>query len=241
MDLNTNVSHAFNVVFKELIVLIKTETTDKELKSAVKQKYKKFETGGDSYLAEYEAASIIGRSAAVVEASLADKDAVARFNAILPLLDCFKTLSDLDVAQCILSQIYAAIVAKSADGLKGVILDKLLSEKVCAAVNGVDPETVDAFASSKLVKSTDIMSIVQDVSKTINVEELMKNGMDPSGSTMQDMVSNVSKDIQHRIDSGEVDQEQLMKEASDLLSSIGGGGGLAEMMKLMHSSASAQR
>jgi hypothetical protein len=70
------------------------------------------------------------------------------------------------------------------------------------------------------------MSIAKDVSKTINIEELMKNGMDPSSSTMQDMVSNVSKDIQTRIDNGEVDQEQLMKEATDLLSSLGGEGGL---------------
>jgi hypothetical protein len=60
------------------------------------------------------------------------------------------------------------------------------------------------------------MSIAKDVSKTINIEELMKNGMDPNSSSMQDMVSNVSKDIQSRIDSGEVNQEQLMKEATDL-------------------------
>jgi hypothetical protein len=77
------------------------------------------------------------------------------------------------------------------------------------------------------------MSIAKDVSKTINIEELMKNGMDPSSSTMQDMVSNVSKDIQTRIDNGEVDQEQLMKEATDLLSSLGGEGGLGGMMEMM--------
>jgi hypothetical protein len=59
------------------------------------------------------------------------------------------------------------------------------------------------------------------------------------------MVSNVSKDIQSRIDSGEVNQEQLMKEATDLPASgggemegmmmkmMGGGGGIAEMMKMM--------
>jgi hypothetical protein len=63
------------------------------------------------------------------------------------------------------------------------------------------------------------MSIAKDVSKTINIEELMKNGMDPNSSSMQDMVSNVSKDIQSRIDSGEVNQ-QLMKEATDLLGSL---------------------
>jgi hypothetical protein len=58
------------------------------------------------------------------------------------------------------------------------------------------------------------------------------------------MVSNVSKDIQSRIDGGEVNQEQLMKESTDLLQSrrggglegmmkMGGGGGIAEMMKMM--------
>jgi hypothetical protein len=53
-----------------------------------------------------------------------------------------------------------------------------------------------------------------------NIEELMKNGMDPNSSSMQDMVSNVSKDIQSRI-GGEVNQEQLMKESTDLLGSLG--------------------
>jgi hypothetical protein len=43
----------------------------------------------------------------------------------------------------------------------------------------------------------------------------------------------VSKDIQTRIDNGEVDQEQLMKEATDLLSSLGGEGGLGGMMEMM--------
>jgi hypothetical protein len=47
------------------------------------------------------------------------------------------------------------------------------------------------------------------------------------------MVSNVSKDIQSRIDGGEVNQEQLMKESTDLLGSLGGGGGLEGMMKMM--------
>jgi hypothetical protein len=73
------------------------------------------------------------------------------------------------------------------------------------------------------------MSIAK--TSAINIEELMKNGMDPSSSTMQDMVSNVSKDIQARIDNGEVDQEQLM--TTDLLSSLGGEGGLGGMMEMM--------
>jgi hypothetical protein len=73
------------------------------------------------------------------------------------------------------------------------------------------------------------MSIAK--TSAINIEELMKNGMDPSSSTMQDMVSNVSKDIQTRIDNGEVDQEQLM--TTDLLSSLGGEGGLGGMMEMM--------
>jgi uncharacterized protein with gpF-like domain len=41
-----------------------------------------------------------------------------------------------------------------------------------------------------------------------HIEELMKNGMDPNSSSMQDL--NVSKDIQSRIDGGD-NQEQLMK------------------------------
>jgi hypothetical protein len=43
------------------------------------------------------------------------------------------------------------------------------------------------------------MSIARDVSKTINIEDLMKNGWTSSSGTMQSMVSNASDDIQRRI------------------------------------------
>jgi hypothetical protein len=66
----------------------------------------------------------------------------------------------------------------------------------------------------------------------INIEELMKKGMDLKVLLCK-IWFHVSKDIQSRIDSGEVNQEQLMKEATDLLGSLGGGGGLEGMMKMM--------
>jgi hypothetical protein len=47
------------------------------------------------------------------------------------------------------------------------------------------------FGTAKLSKpaSTDIMSIAKDVSKTINIEELMKMVWTLNSSSMQDMVS----------------------------------------------------
>lgn len=235
--METSIKTAFNVVFKEFITHIRNETSDKDLKAAIKQKYKKFETEGDVYISEFVPAdvTIVERKLEDIEKTLSDEDAISRMKSILPLLDVLKKLADMGVAQCILTHIYDAVLKQSVEGLDGVILDKDLLETVSDAVKGIDAETVTAFATAKLSKSnsTDIMSIAKDVSKTINIEELMKNGMDPSSSTMQDMVSNVSKDIQARIDNGEVDQEQLMKEATDLLSSLGGEGGLGGMMKMM--------
>jgi gas vesicle protein len=235
--MESSVRAAFNAIFKELVVLIKCETGSKDLRAAIKTRYKKFESAGDAYIGEYatDAPTVAGWTLADVRASLADADATARLDAIVPLLDVFKTLADLGVAQCILTHVYDALVARDGTGLQGILLDKALSAKVCAAIEGADAETAEAFAATKISKGTDIMSIAKDVSKTINIAELMKSGMDPSSTTMQDMVSNVSKDIQARIDKGEVDQEQLMKEATDLLSSFGGGGGggLGDMLKTM--------
>lgn len=235
--METGVKTAFNVIFKELIMHVRNETSDKELKAAIKTKYKKFETEGDTYLTEYAPTdvTIVDRKLDVIEASLSDADAVERMKGILRLLDVLNTLSERGVASCILTHVYDAILKRSTEDLDSVILDQNLLESITTAVEGIDEDTVKAFGAAKLSKpgSTDIMSIAKDVSKTINIEELMKNGMDPNSSSMQDMVSNVSKDIQTRIDSGEVNQEQLMKEATDLLGSLGGGGGLEGMMKMM--------
>jgi hypothetical protein len=235
--METGVKTAFNVIFKELIMHVRNETSDKELKASIKTKYKKFETEGDVYLTEYVPTdvTIVDRKLDVIEASLSDADAVERMKGIIALLDVLSTLSERGVASCILVHVYDAILKRSAEDLGSVILDQHLLDSITTAVEGIDEDTVNAFGTAKLSKpaSTDIMSIAKDVSKTINIEELMKNGMDPNSSSMQDMVSNVSKDIQSRIDSGEVNQEQLMKEATDLLGSLGGGGGLEGMMKMM--------
>jgi Ca2+-binding EF-hand superfamily protein len=51
--METSIKTAFNVVFKEFITHIRNETSDKDLKAAIKQKYKKFETEGDVYISEF--------------------------------------------------------------------------------------------------------------------------------------------------------------------------------------------
>lgn len=238
MSVDNGINKAFNVVFKELIVLIRCETDDAALKSAIKQKYKKFETLGDGYLAEYdlEDPAVADKKLDGLEDTFTDADSKVRYAAIVSLLTVLKKLAVMEVAACVMVPVYDAIVARSSTGLGGVILDAELAAEVQTAVDNIDAETADAFAAVKASvspKSTDIMSIARDVSQTIDIDGLMKNGMDPSSSTMQDMVANVSKDIQTRIDKGEVDQDQLMQEASELLSSFGGSGGLGDMMKAM--------
>jgi tRNA(Ser,Leu) C12 N-acetylase TAN1 len=49
IEMETSIKTAFNVVFKEFITHIRNETSDKDLKAAIKQKYKKFETEGDVF------------------------------------------------------------------------------------------------------------------------------------------------------------------------------------------------
>jgi hypothetical protein len=78
------------------------------------------------------------------------------------------------------SYISDAILKRSAEDLDSVILDQHLLDSITAAVGG-DEDTVKAFGTAKLSKpaSTDIMSIAKDVSKTINIEELMKKWYGP--------------------------------------------------------------
>jgi hypothetical protein len=88
-----------------------------------------------------------------------------------------------------------------------------LLETVSDAVKGIDADTVTAFATAKLSKSnsTDIMSIARTSARPSTSrthEERHGSFQHHAGHGV-----NVSKDIQARIDNGEVDQEQLMKEA----------------------------
>jgi hypothetical protein len=235
--MEANTKTVFNVLFKELIVLTKCETSDKDARVAIKQRYKKYDTDGAQYVREFDldAPALAGHALPSVRESLTEDDAKARFDSIVPLLVVYKKLYDAKVAQCIVTPVTTALLERHAEVLDAIILDKALCAEVSAAVEGADEETVSAVRAANLSKGTDIMSIARDVSKTINIEDLMKNGMDPSSGTMQSMVSNVSDDIQRRISSGEVDQDQLMREATEMLSSFGGSGGLGDMLKTMMS------
>jgi hypothetical protein len=233
----SNAHRAFNAVFKELLVLIKCETGSKDIKNAVKSRYKTFDNDTadnvSAFLTEDDA--IVDVNFSDIKDSLVDAEAVARFDAIIPVLRILAKLYSVNAAQCIVTSVYDAIDSGDVAALDGMILDAPLCDEIKAAVSGVDGETARAVKSICMRRQQDIMSIAKDVSKSIDINDLMKNGMDPNSSTMQSMIANVSRDIQGKIDSGDVNQEQLMKEATDLLASFGGSGGIGDMMKMMMS------
>jgi hypothetical protein len=81
---------AFNVIFKELIMHVRNETSDKEPKPPLKQSIRNSRQR-DVYLTEYVPTdvTIVDRKLDV-EASLSDADAVERMKGILALLDVLK-------------------------------------------------------------------------------------------------------------------------------------------------------
>jgi hypothetical protein len=143
----TSIKTAFNVVFKEFITHIRNETSDKDLKAAIKQKVQEIRDEGDVYT-EFVAAdvTIVERKLEDIEKTLSDEDAINRMKSILSLLDVFKKLADMGVAQCILTHA-RRVLKRSVEGLDGVILDKDLLETVTNAVEGIDADTVTAFAT----------------------------------------------------------------------------------------------
>jgi hypothetical protein len=115
----------------------------------------------------------IDRKLDVIEASLSDADAVERMKGILALWTFSARFPNESLH--VSSYMYDAILKRSAEDPDSVILDQHPLDSITAAV-GIDEDTVKAFGTAKLSKpaSTDIMSIAKDVSKTINIEELMK-------------------------------------------------------------------
>jgi predicted transcriptional regulator len=227
--METSIKTAFNVV-KEFITHIRNETSDKDLKAAIKQKYKKFETEGDVYISEFVAAdvTIVERKLEDIEKTLSDEDDQP-YEVHPAAPRCLQKLADMGRTMHPDARLRRGSQTirrrpRRCYSRQGLARDRNQRCKGYRCRYGHSVRNCKPFRNSTCPSPK--------TSANINIEELMKNGMDPSSSTMQDM-SNVSKDIQTRIDNGEVDQEQLMKEATDLLSSLGGEGGSRWMMEMM--------
>lgn len=226
-------TQAFNTVFRELVVLFRTETGSGDVKSAIKRDYKKFDSDTSVHIVAFRENNdtLSGFPLCKTAAEFADSAASGQAFQMHECLVVLCKLQALSPAACVVNEVLEAMASKDTSAIAGVVLDKSLALELVTAIEHMDDDTCALLARVKPV-GQDIMTIARDVSKSIDIESIMRNGMDPSSPAMQDMLGNVSRDIQGRIDSGDVDQDALMKEATAMLASFGGGG-MGDMMKAM--------
>jgi hypothetical protein len=228
-----NLTKAFNAVFRELLILCRAETGSSEVKSAIKRVYKKFDSDTSSHIEAFQedGENLCGFPFVKTLADFEDSSATEQ---AFHMHECMLVLSKLQAlapAPCVADVVIGAMAKGDPSAVAGVVLDKTLAEELVTAIGHMSDELRAALPVPKA--GQDIMTIARDVSKSIDIESIMRNGMDPNSASMQDMLSNVSRDIQGRIDSGDVDQDALMEQATAMLAGLGGAGGMGELMKAM--------
>jgi hypothetical protein len=228
-----NLTKAFNVVFRELLLLCRSETGSSEVKSAIKRDYKKFDSDTSSHIEAFreDGDSLCGFPLVKTVSDFEDSSATEQAFHMHECLLALSKLQALSPASCVADAVIDAMVKGDPSAIAGVVLDKALAEELASAIGHMGDDLRAALPAPK--GSQDIMTIARDVSKSIDIESIMRNGMDPNSASMQDMLSNVSRDIQGRIDSGDVDQDALMEQATAMLAGLGGAGGMGELMKAM--------
>jgi hypothetical protein len=226
-------TQAFNTIFRELVVLFRSETGSSDVKSAIKRDYKKFDSDTSAHIVAFrdDNDTLSGFPLCKTAAEFADSAATAQAFQMHECLVVLCKLQALSPAECVVNVVLDAMANKDTSVVEGVVLDKALAKELMAAIENIDDDTRALLVRAK-PSGHDIMTIARDVSKSIDIESIMRNGMDPNSPAMQEMLGSVSRDIQGRIDSGDVDQDALMKEATAMLASLGGNG-MGDMMKAM--------
>lgn len=242
-------AQAFNAVFRELVTVVKNETTQKEVKNAVKLAYRVWnsasstiaddfhETFGGSYDAVMESGlTSIPDSKLVADMSF--QKVVESMNPeFVPRVEALVLgLFALSIAERVLysnddkaafADAYAR-VQKELAGVENVDLDAvILDEDIVKFVKDAGAkmrETGGACGLPVLVMPDNaILAIAKDISDGIDPDMLSR----PDG--MQALVQSVSAGIGQRIGNGEIDPAALMKDASAMLANVD----MGEIMKMM--------
>jgi hypothetical protein len=228
----TALTKAFNLVLREMVILFRAESNCTDVKSALKRDYKKFDSESDTYIVAFlENDDLLSGFPLLKTASR-----VCRPNAteqVFRMHECLvcpqlHALNPAGVRQRRAERHGSGDAA----AVPGAVLDKDLSSELVHMITNMDDDLRPLLLGLKPV-GQDIMSIARDVSKTIDLESIMRDGMDPNSAAVQDMMGSVTRDIQTRIDSGQVDQDALMQEASAMLAGLGGAGGMGAMMQAL--------
>lgn len=242
-------AQAFNAVFRELVTVVKNETTQKEVKNAVKTAYRVWNSASsaiaddfhDSFQESYDAVMESGASAIPDSKLVADmsyQKVVESMNPeFVPRIEALVLgLFALSIAERVLysgddksafADAYAR-VQKELAGVDGTDLDAvILDEDIVKFVKDAGAkmrETGGACGLPVMVMPDNaILAIAKDISDGIDPDMLSR----PDG--MQALVQSVSAGIGQRIGNGEIDPAALMKDASAMLANVD----MGEIMKMM--------
>jgi hypothetical protein len=243
-------AQAFNAVFRELVTVVKNETTQKDVKNAVKSAYRVWNSAAstiadafhETFGASYDAVMESGVSSVPSDSPLVagmplqkvvesmDPEFVPRVEALV--LGLFA----LSIAERVLyssddkpafADAYAR-VQKELAGVDGTSLEEvILDEDIVKFVKDAGAkmrETGGACGLPVMVMPDNaILAIAKDISDGIDPDMLSR----PDG--MQALVQSVSAGIGQRIGNGEIDPAALMKDASAMLANVD----MSEIMKMM--------
>lgn len=242
-------AQAFNAIFRELVTVVKNETTQKDVKNAVKTAYRVWNSASSTisdtfHETFYEAYDFIMESGI---ASVTDSPVVAD----MPLKKVIESMNPefvprvealvlglfaLSITERVLyssddkpafADAYAR-VQKELAGIEGANLDEvILDEDIVKFVKDAGAkmrETGGACGLPVMVMPDNaILAIAKDISDGIDPDMLSR----PDG--MQALVQSVSAGIGQRIGNGEIDTAALMKDASAMLANVD----MGEIMKMM--------
>lgn len=249
---------AFNAVFRELVTTVKNETGSKDIKNAVKTAYRVwnsaspdlYEAFHSTFGAEYaavlekgfdavpaDAVLLAGTTVSAVLESIKDPEFVGRFkacvNALIALCAAAHVSDNASTSASVVDLVQKKLGGVDTD-LESIIMDedlvKFVRQTAAELAHGEPIKGLPVASAPPGIpglppgvdESGAIMSIARDISGGIDPEILNS----PDG--MQSLVQTVSAGIGQRINSGEIDPQALMKEATAMLAGVD----ISEMLKM---------
>lgn len=241
-------AQAFNAVFRELVTVVKNETTQKDVKNAVKTAYRVWNSASstiaddfhatfqESYDAVMESGLASAPDAPVVAGMPLKKVVESMDPEFVPRVEALVLgLFALSVAQHVLfgedapafTDAYARVQKELAGVETSALEEVILDEDIVKFVKDTGVKMRETGGACGLpvmvMQDNAILAIAKDISDGIDPDMLSR----PDG--MQALVQSVSAGIGQRIGNGEIDPAALMKDASAMLANVD----MGEIMKMM--------
>jgi hypothetical protein len=210
----------FNVVLKELVVLVKGETEDAAVRSAVKKAFRVFTPEGTTYIDEY-GDDLAGTPWTQVLEGFEDASARERAEGMRAVLTLLAEMHAAGILPAICNPVISALASGDPEGLHTVMFGQDSLERARSVVSNLDSCTRDALKAAGCGRKGAMLDIMQD----LDLESMMRAGPGSDGAdAMSALLGRVTQDIAGRIERGDIDQQQLLSEATGVLGLMQSGG-----------------